>query len=82
MRFLTSIVVDRSIYDINYSQAPTLENSFYGFFHEVIQSMLSDNNYEVHVQIFSSLVELLFLPVLTTMLMLILRLVILREFPH
>ncbi len=82
VRFLISVVVHCSMYGINYPQALTLEKSFCLSFHNVIQSVSSHENYEVHVQIFSSLVEILFLPALATMLVLISRLAILHEFLH
>ena len=62
VKFLTSVVVDRSMYGPNYSQAPTLVKYSCWSFHDVIQSASSHENYEVHAQIFSTLVELLFLP--------------------
>ncbi len=82
VRFLMSVIVDCSIYSINYPRAPILEKSFCWSFQDVIQSVSSHENYEVHVQIFSSLVEILFLLALATMLVLIAWLAILRKFPH
>ena len=70
------------MYGITYSQAPTLEKSFCRSFHDVIQSASSYEYYDVQAQIFSSLVELLFLPALATVLVLISRLTILRESLH
>lgn len=68
VRFLISIIVNRSMYGINYSWAPMLEwKSFWWSFHNVIQSTSFYENYEFHMQNFSSFVELLFFPALATM---------------
>ncbi len=82
VRFLINVVVDCLMYSINYPQALMLEKSFCSFFHNVIQSVSSYKNYEVHMQIFSFLVDLLFFLALATILVLISRLTILRKFPH